>query len=195
MATGSLQLLLLPLKRLQSLCWCRCKRSAPLPPQAPMLQVMWLHLKCLCVSRPRIAPQLLLLKASVVIMVLVKHCLVFWPVVSWLLTHLHRCSRCRLSGYHVTSYYCWATSAFAWESCLTGVLLSGEVQIKRGSIATRLLEQLILLALIYEIHKRPKRWDGGKGGSWVGSMAYYRTGWVTFALEELERIHRPQTEP
>lgn len=33
-ANGHLQLLQLPVKRLQSLCWFCCKLSAPLPPQA-----------------------------------------------------------------------------------------------------------------------------------------------------------------
>lgn len=86
--------------------------------------------KCLCGSRPHIAVQRVLLKASVVVVVLVKCYLVFWPVASWLLIHLHHCSWCTMSCYHATSYHFWATSASARESCLAGFLLSRDVRVK-----------------------------------------------------------------
>lgn len=85
--------------------------------------------KGLCDSRPRITTHPVLLRAAVVMRVLVKYHLVFLWLPDWL-TCTMVCDAC----YQVIYYYCWATSAFGWESCLVGFFFQSMCRVSRGSV-------------------------------------------------------------
>lgn len=146
-------------KRVQSLCWSCCKLSAPLPSQAPTASYV-AQPKGLCDSRPRITTRPVLLRAAVVMRVLVKYHLVFLWLPDWL-----TCTMVCDARYQVIYYYCWATSAFGWESCLVGFFFQSMCRVSRGSVVVLQLQQLIWLNLIYGIHERPKCGHCGKGAS------------------------------
>lgn len=51
-------------------------------------------------------------------------------------THLHRGLWCTVSTYQLIYYYCWATSAFEWESCSVGLFFLIMWRASRGSVMT-----------------------------------------------------------
>lgn len=57
-------------------------------------------------------------------------------VASWLWLTCTVVCDAQLSTYQLIYYYCWATSAFGWKSCLVGLFFLIMCRVSRGSVMT-----------------------------------------------------------